>query len=97
MEEDEITVVDPLEAMRTDIFAAYRRCNWFGAVSKCFEARDRRRSGCIPLQEFRGILRRDIVVPVDALGDADIRRLFSLFQNEDGMLRSRDFCAWLIG
>jgi hypothetical protein len=39
----------------------------------------------------------DIVVPVDALGDADIRRLFSLFQNEDGMLRSRDFCAWLIG
>jgi len=71
--------------------------SWFGALRKCFDARDRNRSGSIPLQEFRGVLRRDLCVPVDAVGDSEIRRLFSMFQNQQsGRLESKRFCDWML-
>ena len=91
-----VEIVDPLEIMRQDILSAYRTCSWFGAITKCFSARDRNRSGTIQLQEFRGVLRRDLRVPVDSLGDSEIRRLFSLFQNDNNELRCKDFCNWMV-
>ena len=90
--------MDPLELMRMDIVQCYRSSAWFGAIHRCFEARDRTRSGTVPYHEFRGIIRRDLCIPVDSIGDSDIRRLFSMFQdgNNNERLLSKAFCSWMV-
>jgi Ca2+-binding EF-hand superfamily protein len=83
--------------MKSNIKSSYRKCSWFGALRKCFDARDRNRQGSIPLSEFRGVIRRDLSVPVDAVGDADIRRLFTMFPDGNtDRLHSKSFCDWIL-